>query len=139
MERPISCCRDSQPLPNFLLVFTIGRESYTLADQGGVAFYLVRNFVVGGCSLEDSRSDGTHFDRCREGRFVNNRVLGSKMGGYFVEWCDSILAANNLIRGNGSCGVTIEAGSRDCTLQGNVIEQNGREGLWAPDLIGLVV
>ncbi len=49
-----------------------------------MAFYSVRNFVVSSCSLEDSRSDGTHFYQCQDGRFVNNRVLGAKMGGYFV-------------------------------------------------------
>ncbi|HID21677.1 MAG TPA: right-handed parallel beta-helix repeat-containing protein, partial [Planctomycetaceae bacterium] len=83
-------------------------------DQGGIAFYFVRNFVVRGCSLEGSRSDGTHFYRCRDGRFVDNRVIGSKMGGYFVETCHYVLAANNIIRGNGSRGVTIERGSRFC-------------------------
>ncbi|NOX53065.1 MAG: hypothetical protein GXP27_01225 [Planctomycetes bacterium] len=108
-------------------------------DQGGIAFYFVRNFVVRGCSLEGSRSDGTHFYRCRDGRFVDNRVIGSKMGGYFVETCQYVLAANNIIRGNGSRGVTIERGSRFCNLVNNVIEESGRDGLWAPESIGLVV
>lgn len=108
-------------------------------DQGGVAFYFVRNFAVTGCSLEDSRSDGTHFYRCADGRFIGNRVIGSTMGGYFVETGKCILAADNIIRDNGSRGVTIEAGSYRCTLRGNVIEQSGREGLWAPDSIGVVV
>jgi len=108
-------------------------------DQGGVAFYFVRNFVVRGCSLEDSRSDGTHFYRCHEGRFVDNKVSGSQMGGYFIETCQYVLAANNLIRANGSRGVTIERGSRYCNLVNNVIEGSGREGLWAPESIGLVV
>lgn len=108
-------------------------------DQGGVAFYFVRNFVVSGCSFEESRSDGTHIYRCLDGRFLGNRVIGSKMGGYFVETSKRILAADNLIHGNGSRGVTIEAGSYRSTLQGNVIEESGREGLWAPDSVGLVV
>ncbi len=108
-------------------------------DQGAIAFYFVRNFVVDGCSLEDSRSDGTHFYRCADGRFVNNRVTGSKMGGYFVESCRYVLASGNVIRANGSRGVTIERGSYYCTLQGNVVELSGRDGLWAPESIGLVV
>jgi len=108
-------------------------------DQGLVAFYFVRNFVVSGCSLEDSRSDGTHFYRCVDGRFVNNRVIGAKMGGYFLETCRSVLASGNVIRGNGSRGVTIERGSCDCILQGNLIEESGREGLWAPESIRVIV
>ncbi len=108
-------------------------------DQGGVAFYFVQNFVVSECSLEGSRSDGTHFYRCRDGQFVNNKVLGSQMGGYFLEACERILASGNLIRDNGSRGVTIERGSRLCTLEHNLIENSGREGLWAPDVVGCVV
>ncbi len=108
-------------------------------DQGILAFYFVRNFLVRGCTLERSRSDGTHFYRCVDGRFVANRVLESKMGGYFVETSSYIVASNNIIRGNGSRGVTIERGSRFCTLTGNVIEDSGREGLWAPESSGLVI
>ncbi len=111
----------------------------TREDQGAVAFYFVRNFVVRGCTLERSRSDGTHFYRCEDGRFVDNRVLDSKMGGYFVETCRYILAANNIIRGNGSRGVTIERGSQFCTLTNSIVERSGREGLWAPESKGLVV
>jgi parallel beta-helix repeat protein len=44
-----------------------------------------------------------------------------------------------VIRDNGSRGVTIERGSRNCTLRGNVVANSGREGLWAPDSSGLVV
>jgi parallel beta-helix repeat protein len=61
------------------------------------------------------------------------------MGGYFVETCDDVLASDNIIRDNGSRGVTIERGSRNCTLQGCVVVNSGREGLWAPDCSGLVV
>ncbi len=108
-------------------------------DQGTVAFYYVHDFVVDGCMLEDSRSDGTHFYFCRDGRFVNNQVTGSTMGGYFLESCQTVLAMNNIIKRNGSRGVTIEAGSRDCTLVNNMVGESGREGLWAPDSIGLIV
>ena len=38
--------------------------------------------------------------------FVHNKVYGAKMGGYFVETCDDILASDNVIRDNGSRGVT---------------------------------
>ncbi len=61
------------------------------------------------------------------------------MGGYFVESCRHILAANNVIRDNGSRGVTIERGSQFCTLNGNTIEGSGREGLWIPDSLRCVV
>jgi parallel beta-helix repeat protein len=102
-------------------------------DQGLVAFYFVEDFVVRGCRFEDSRSDGTHFYRCRNGQFTDNRVYRSKMGGYFIETCEHVLATNNIIRDNGSRGVTIERGSRACTLIGNTVEGSGREGLWMPD------
>lgn len=111
----------------------------TRDDQGLVAFYHVQDFVVRGCRLEKSRSDGTHFYKCRQGQFVHNRVYGAQMGGYFVETSADILAADNVIRDNGSRGVTIERGSKNCTLQGNVVINSGRDGLWAPDCIGLVV
>lgn len=108
-------------------------------DQGGVAFYHVEDFVVNGCSLEGSTSDGTHFYRCRHGQFIDNKVTGSQMGGYFLEGCQGVLASGNLIRENGSRGVTIERDSRDCTLVHNVVEHSGREGLWAPDVAGCLV
>jgi hypothetical protein len=108
-------------------------------DQGLIAFYHVEDFVVRGCRLERSRSDGTHFYRCRRGQFVQNKVYVAQMGGYFVESCEDVLAADNLVRDNGSRGVTIERGSRDCTRQGRVVAGNGREGLWAPNCTGLVV
>lgn len=111
----------------------------TREDQGTIAFYFVDDFVVSACTLRDSRSDGTHFYRCRDGRFRDNKVTGSKMGGYFVETSTRILATNNIILANGSRGVTIERGSKDCTLVGNVIADSGREGLWAPESIGLIV
>ncbi len=102
-------------------------------DQGSVALYFVEDFVVRGCRFEASRSDGTHFFRCRNGQFTDNRVCRAAMGGYFVETCEHVLAANNVIRNNGSRGVTIERGSRACTLVGNTVEGSGREGLWMPD------
>ncbi len=108
-------------------------------DQGLIAFYHVDDFVVSGCRLEKSRSDGTHFYYCRRGQFVSNKVYAAKMGGYFAETCSDLLAADNVIRDNGSRGATIERGSKHCTLRGNVIAASGREGLWAPDSTGLIV
>ncbi len=108
-------------------------------DQGSVAFYHVRDFAVHGCRLVGSRSDGTHFYKCREGRFTNNRVASSAMGGYFVEGGKRVLASDNTIVGNGSRGVTVERGARDCTLVNNVVARSGREGLWAPDAAGGIV
>jgi hypothetical protein len=108
-------------------------------DQGLIACYFVEDFVVRGCRLEKSRSDGTHFYRCRRGQFVHNKVYAAQMGGYFVETCEEVVGSDNLIRDNGSRGVTIERGSRNCTLKGNVVANSGREGLWAPQCTGLVV
>jgi hypothetical protein len=108
-------------------------------DQGSVAFYYVRDFVVRGCRFERSRSDGTHFYRCAQGQFVHNKVYGAQMGGYFLETCEDVLASDNVIRENGSRGVTIERGSKNCILKGNVVANSGREGLWAPDSTGLVI
>lgn len=109
------------------------------ADQGLIAFYYVQDFVVRGCRLEKSRSDGTHFFKCHQGQFVHNKVYAAQMGGYFIETCVDILASDNIIRDNGSRGVTIERGSRNCTLKGNVVANSGREGLWAPQCTGLVI
>ncbi len=102
-------------------------------DQGSVAFYHVDNFVVRGCRFSNSRSDGTHFYHCRNGHFTDNRVERAKMGGYFLEGCAHVLAANCVIRDNGSRGVTIERGSVACTLVGCTVAGSGREGLWIPD------
>tara|TARA_R110002049_G_scaffold47902_1_gene138402 strand:+ start:103694 stop:104947 length:1254 start_codon:yes stop_codon:yes gene_type:complete len=107
-------------------------------DQGLVAFYHVHDFQIRGCRLEKSRSDGTHFYFCRNGQFCDNRVYRAQMGGYFLESCNHVLAANNVIRDNGSRGVTIERGSQFCTLSGNTIAGSGREGIWAPDSISCV-
>jgi parallel beta-helix repeat protein len=111
----------------------------TREDQGLVAMYHVHDFSVRGCRLEDSRSDGTHFYFCQRGQFTDNFVYRAKMGGYFLESCQHVLAANNIIRDNGSRGVTIERGSQFCTLNGNTISGSGREGLWIPDSLRCVI
>lgn len=111
-----------------------GRE-----DQGNIALYHADKWVIEGCGLDGSQSDGTHFYHAHHGRFMNNRVHASQMGGYFLEGCNSVLASDNLITTNGSRGVTIERDSTFCTLIGNVVEHSGREGLWAPDVMGIVV
>jgi len=108
-------------------------------DQGDVAFYYVEDFVVDGCRFERSRSDGTHFYRCRHGQITNNRIYRAKMGGYFIETCEGVVGRGNIILENGSRGTTIERGSVNCVFSGNVVRLSGREGLWAPDCIGLVV
>ncbi len=108
-------------------------------DQGDVAFYFVEDFLVAGCRFERSRSDGTHFYRCRRGQITDNRIYRAKMGGYFIETCEEVVGRGNIMRQNGSRGVTIERGSRDCVFSDNVVSQSGREGLWAPDCTGLVV
>lgn len=108
-------------------------------DQGAVALYHVEDWLVRGCCFEQSQSDGTHFYQSRHGRFENNHVIQSRMGGYFLEGCEYVIASGNLISENGSRGVTIERDSRHCTLTNNVIEFSGREGLWAPDVETVVV
>jgi hypothetical protein len=108
-------------------------------DQGNITLYHVDKWFVEGCDLDGSQSDGTHFYHAHHGRFVNNRVNASQMGGYFLEGCNYVLASDNLITENGSRGVTIERDSSFCTLIGNVVEHSGREGLWAPDVMGIVV
>jgi hypothetical protein len=108
-------------------------------DQGLIAFYYVQDFIVRGCRLEKSRSDGTHFYRCRQGQFLGNKVYAAQMGGYFIESCEDILASDNVIRDNGSRGCTIECGSKNCILSGNLVANSGREGLWAPDCTGRVI
>ena len=114
-------------------------EGSVREDQGGVAFYHVDGWVVDGCTFRRSQSDGTHFYRSSNGRFVNNEVSQSQMGGYFLEGCRYVMAANNRIAANGSRGVTIERDSAYCTLSGNIVEHSGREGLWAPDVMAIVV
>ncbi len=108
-------------------------------DQGDVAFYYVEDFLVSGCRFERSRSDGTHFYHCWRGQITDNRIFHAKMGGYFLETCEEVVGRGNIMRQNGSRGVTIERGSRDCVFSDNVVSQSGREGLWAPDCVGLLV
>lgn len=108
-------------------------------DQGDVALYFVEDFVVRGCRFERSRSDGTHFYRCRNGQITDNRICRAKMGGYFLETCENVVGRGNIMIGNGSRGTTIERGSVDCVFADNVVRASGREGLWAPDCVGLVV
>lgn len=108
-------------------------------DQGDVAFYYVENFVVRGCRFEGSRSDGTHFYQCRNGHITDNWIFRAKMGGYFLETCENITGSGNIVLENGSRGVTIERGCIQCVFSGNVVRLSGREGLWAPDCVGLLV
>ena len=61
------------------------------------------------------------------------------MGGYFLETCIDVVASDNIIKHNGSRGTTIERGSKRCNLVNNVVANSGREGLWAPDCVGLVI
>ncbi|MDA7926785.1 right-handed parallel beta-helix repeat-containing protein [Verrucomicrobiales bacterium] len=111
----------------------------TREDQGVIAFYHVHDFTIRGCRFEDSRSDGTHFFFCRRGQITDCKIYRAKMGGYFLESCHHILATGNVIRDNGSRGVTIERGSQFCTLTGNTIQGSGREGLWIPDSLRCIV
>jgi parallel beta-helix repeat protein len=108
-------------------------------DQGTAAFYHVDGWLVESCRFEQSQSDGTHFYHSPNGRFVNSVVAESQMGGYFLEGCENVIAMGNLIRGNGSRGVTIERDSRNCILAENIIENSGREGCWMPDVSGIIV
>jgi len=108
-------------------------------DQGTVAMYHVDGWLVDGCRFENSHSDGTHFDHSHNGRFVNCVVSGSKMGGYFLENCEFVVAAGNIFNDNGSRGVTIERNSQYCILSNNIIRSSGREGLWAAEVQGLLV
>src|SRR5690606_10078763 len=75
-------------------------------DKGLIKFDRVRDFFIRGCQFTRSRSDGTHFLRCQQGQFTNNSVCDSKMGGYFLETCEDIIASDNLIKNNGSRGIT---------------------------------
>jgi hypothetical protein len=108
-------------------------------DQGDVAFYFVDGFRVHGCRFERSRSDGTHFYRSKNGQISDNRIYLAKMGGYFLEQCENVIGRGNVILENGSRGVTIERGSYHCVFSDNIVRQSGREGLWAPDCVGLIV
>lgn len=108
-------------------------------DQGSVAFYYVDGWSVDSCRFQGSHSDGTHFFHSNNGRFNNSTVEGSKMGGYFLEGCENVIATGNLFRENGSRGVTIERDSRNCTLASSLIEHSGREGLWMPDVASIIV
>lgn len=108
-------------------------------DQGDVALYYVEDFVVRGCRFERSRSDATHFYRCRNGHIADNRIFRAKMGGFFLETCENVIGRGNVMVENGSRGATIERGSVRCVFADNVVARSGREGLWAPDCVGLVV
>lgn len=116
-----------------------GEAGSVREDQGDVALYFVEDFLVQGCRFERSRSDGTHFFRCRNGQITDNRIYRAKMGGYFIETCEAVVGRGNVMLENGSRGVTIERGSIDCIFSDNIVRASGREGLWAPDCIGLVV
>lgn len=114
-------------------------EGSVREDQGAICFYNVFDFVVRGCYLDGSRSDGTHFKSCRNGQITDNQILNSQMGGFFLEGCQNIVARGNIMRNNGSRGCTIERDSTDCILSNNIVERSGREGLWAPDVARVVV
>jgi hypothetical protein len=116
-----------------------GEPGSVREDQGDVALYHVTDFVVRGCRLEHSRSDGTHFFRCSNGQITDNRIYRAKMGGYFLEGRSSVIGSGNVILDNGSRGTKIERGSTDCVFSNNVVRGSGREGLWAPDCVRLVV
>ena len=116
-----------------------GEPGSVREDQGDVAFYFVDGFRVHGCRFERSRSDGTHFYRSKNGQIADNRIYFAKMGGYFLEQCENIIGRGNVILGNGSRGVTIERGCCHCVFSDNIVRDSGREGLWAPDCIGLTI
>lgn len=103
-------------------------------DQGSVALYYVTDWTVKDCTFRDSQSDGTHFFHAHRGQFINSSVTGSKMGGYFLESCNDVVASDSVMRRNGSRGVTIERDSARCTLTESVVSESGREGVWAPDV-----
>lgn len=108
-------------------------------DQGNIAFYYVTHFEVANCIFKSSKSDGTHFFKCYNGKIINNLIIDNKMGGYFVETSNYIYGENNIIENNGSRGATIERNSSNNVFRNNIVRFNGREGLWADDVTNLQV
>ena len=108
-------------------------------DQGNIALYFVKHFRVENSVLEKSFSDGTHFYRCAFSWFTRNAVAHNKMGGYFVESSNNIVTEGNEILNNGSRGITIERGSRNCIVRNSTVAFSGREGLWIDDATGCLV
>ncbi len=111
-------------------------------DQGNISLYYVNTYEVTKCKLTNSRSDGSHFVNCINGRFDNNYIYNNKMGGYFQEGCEEIIISNNIMYLNGSRGITFEPESVifqtgrkniNCILSNNISRKNGRDGAWIRD------
>jgi len=64
---------------------------------------------------------------CTRGQIIGNTIAQAQMGGLFLEGCEDVVAIGNLIRRNGSRGVTIERDSLRCILANNIVEENGRD------------
>lgn len=69
-------------------------------DQGSIAFYYVRDFLVRGCRFERSRSDGTHFYRCKQGQIVDNNILYTTSGQIAAIRVDAAVVQGVVIRDN---------------------------------------
>ncbi len=84
--------------------------------------------------------DTMHIQKSRRIVFDGNRILGSRMGAFFLaEFCEGALITNNVVDGtNGSRVVSIEKSCRDVVLRGNTFRHGGR-GSWINQPSGLLI
>jgi hypothetical protein len=74
--------------------------------------------------------DSSVLKGCSQGLYANNKIVGNKMGGLFLNACTDMLITGSFLWSNGSRNATIEQGCININMIGNYIRDSGRQGIW---------
>ena len=111
-----------------------------------IQFDYVKQYDISHNKILNSPSDAMHLYKADNGKVSENRLVNTKMGAWFIHDSEKVEGHGNIIYTDrlcyddlanypsgyplGSRAVSVEFGSKDVNLYGNIIFNHGREGLW---------
>lgn len=98
--------------------------------KGAIDVTLCKDVSISGCAF-DAYGDSMHILECENAVFANNRILGARMGAFYIGFqCKNVTVTGNTVYGtNGSRVVSVERESEDIVIVGNTFIGGGR-GAW---------
>ncbi len=98
--------------------------------KGAIDVTLCTNVNISECCF-CAYGDSMHILECENAVFANNRILGARMGAFYIGFqCKNITVTGNTVYGtNGSRIVSVERESEDIIISGNTFFGGGR-GAW---------
>jgi len=94
---------------------------------------------ISGCTFS-SLGDAMHIFCCSDNRFINNQILGARMGAFFLaEYSKNSIITGNVIDGNNGSRVMSIERSNENVLVSNNIFRNGGRGSWINQPNNLII